>query len=309
MSRYAAAFRDIFLIYIFCLLLTFWAGIGKIGESADADADFLDFDGPLPFPNTFTPERPAKPEGVEVVSETFIDRVFDWEDYAKQQRKTVFHIPQSALNSEIKKFGRPRAMTNPLFLEQRGFKIIERRSFLHGGEIQERVITIVDYKRIFERNLQYFSPLTESLTVSAEIPVGMDPVPALLSFVQAIPYKKPPHYYNNKFIGSFFVPLVLLYEQYADCDSKSLLLAEFLGTTPDSKEKMGMVLVRGKGLSHAVLGVKRKHLLLGKTYLYFAEKGYFIVMETTRQGWSPGFLDPRVLDVIKAGYFQFIELN
>jgi hypothetical protein len=311
MSRSAAAARDIFLIYILCLLLAFPLSLSKkkAGDKIDnEEADFLGFDETFNPVSGLLSAQVSKPSAKKAKTVAFIDKEFDWKDNKKTPRKTVFRIPEAALNSEIKKFGRPRSMTDSLFLKRRGFKIIGRRSFLHGREVRERVITIVDYKQIYERNLQYFQPLTGTLTKSAEISGGTDPMPVFLSFVQSIPYKRPPAYYNGKFIGSFFVPLVVLYEQYADCDSKAMLLAEFLGTGPDSKEKTAMVLIRGKGMSHAVLGVKRRPLP-GMTYLYFPEKGYFIVMETTRYGWAPGFLDRRVLDVIKAGFFQFVELN
>lgn len=69
-----------------------------------------------------------------------------------------------------------------------------------------------------------------------------------------------------------------------------------------------MVLIQGNGLSHALLGVKQKPFP-GMTSLYFQEKGYYIVLKTTVQGWAPGFIDRRVFEALKSGYFQFLELN
>lgn len=240
--------------------------------------------------------------------EIFIIREFKWKDPAQKQRETVFQIPESALKAEIRKFGRPRSMTHPLMVEKKGFKIIGRRDTIVNRHVLERVFTIVDYKKIFLRNLKYFSPLTHVLIESGDAAAGQDPLYLFLSFVQCIRYQRPPGIYRGKFIGSFFVPLVCLYEKYGDCDSKSLLLAEFLAAASDSREKMAMVLIRGRGLAHAVLGIKRKPLP-GMTALYFQAKGYFIVLESTRPGWAPGFIDPRVTDALKEGYFMSIDLN
>lgn len=235
-------------------------------------------------------------------------RKYTWADKAGITRETQFQISEAALNDEIKKFGRPRAITHPLFAERQGFKVIERREFLRGQEIAEKVITIVDYRKIFQRNLQYFRSLTAALMTSAELSAGDDLVHNFLRFVQHIFYRRPPDYYKGKYTGSFFVPLVCLYEQYGDCDSKSLLLAEFLATSPVSPLKTGIILIRGSGLAHALLGVKGIPLP-GMTSLYFQEKGYYIVLETTKPGWAPGFIDRRVWDALKAGYFQFIDLD
>jgi hypothetical protein len=259
--------------------------------------------------STLTPEKHrSSASSKSKKKEIFIIREFKWKDPAQKQRETVFQIPESALKDEIKKFGRPRSMTHPLMMERKGFKIIGRRDTIVNRKILERVFTIVDYKKIFLRNLNYFSRLTHILMESADAVVGEDPLYVFLSFVQYIRYQRPPKFYKGKFIGSFFVPLVCLNEQYGDCDSKSILLAEFLATAPDSREKMAMVLVRGGGLAHALLGVKRTPLP-GMTALYFQEKGYFIVLETTRPGWAPGFIDRRVTDALKAGYFMSIDLN
>jgi hypothetical protein len=249
--------------------------------------------------------------------ERVYQRRFKWIDPSKKTRETQFHIPVGLLKKEIRKFGTSRAMSNPFFMKKKGFKIIGRRSFLHNNKIHDRFVSVVDYKQIFERNLNYFKSLTPPLQESAELRPKQDPLYSFLSFVQHIRYQLPPKRYRGRFINSFFIPLVVLYEQYGDCDSKSLLLADFLCTTPVALshrkagkpgEKVAMVLVRGNGLSHAVLAVKRP-ALPGMTSLYDIKKGNFILLETTRPGWSPGFINPRVTDTIKAGFFQFVELN
>ncbi len=325
MNQNVSDFKNIFLVFILCVLIIFSVSVNK--SKSKNESHFLAFNEVFqpststststltltliptptsPSASTSTPEkqRPSKSNKKEI----YIIRVFKWKDPTQKERETVFQISESALKDEIKKFGRPRSMMHPLMMERKGFKIIGRRETIVNRKILERVLAIVDYKKIFLRNLKYFSRLTHILMKSADAAAGQDPLYVFLSFVQYIRYQQPPEIYKGKFIGSFFVPLVCLNEQYGDCDSKSILLAEFLATAPNSKEKMALVLVRGSGLAHALLGVKRTPLP-GMTALYFQEKGYFIVLETTRPGWAPGFIDRRVMDALKAGYFMFVDLN
>ena len=272
-------------------------------------------------------DSPEKLKPIE--KKSFIARKFNWVDPPRENRETVFHIPTAALKSEITKFGTTRAMGVSMFIQKRGFKVVGRRSYIRGGNIKEMIFTIVDYKQIFEQNLKHFPPLTTELRESAQLPPTADPLHTFLCFAQHITYRNPPRHYKGKFIANFFVPLVCLYEQYGDCDSKSLLLAVFLATAKssgtgrsespgdseaDSKtplppgEKLAMVLIRGGGLAHGLLAIKRPPLP-GMTSLYFPRKGYYVVLETTKPGWAPGFIDRRVNDALKSGYFRFVELN
>ncbi|MCP4154986.1 MAG: hypothetical protein GY757_45100 [bacterium] len=238
-----------------------------------------------------------------------IIKTFKWTDAAKADRETVFTIPREYLKSELRKFGRSPLMTHPGLMKRKGFKIVGRRNFMKGSKVKERVYTVVDYQQVFRRNLLYFPPLTDTLMKSADIYAGDSRLlNHFLAFVQDIPYKRPPQIYKGKFIGAFYVPLLCLERQHGDCDSKSLLLADFLATVPGTVPDMGFVIVRGQGLAHAMLGVKGTPLL-GMTSIYLRQKGYYIVLETTRPGWAPGFIDRRVIDALKAGFFHFVELN
>jgi hypothetical protein len=295
--------KDILLIFLFCAAL-----VTAVSNDREPERVFT-------YNSAFQPPFFLTPQGNDKdASAKTIKRRFLWQDPAKQGRETVFIIPEPALKKEIKRFGTPHSFENPYFLEKRGFKIIGRRSYVHNNKIRERFTSIVDYKQIFQRNLAHFSSLTQTLTDSAALPPGQDPLYSFLSFVQHITYRLPPKRYKGLFINSFFIPLVLLYEQYGDCDSKSLLLAVFLSTTktaltPGSQgEKTAMVLIRGNGLAHAVLAVKRKPLP-GMTWLNDIKKGSFILVETTKPGWAPGFIHRRITDAIKAGLFYVVELN
>jgi len=292
--------KDILLIFLFCLAL-------MIGVSLHSGPDSLTYDA------SFSPfSAPAKPK---VKTKKVFLRQFEWIDPTKIKRQTSFYIPEKELKREIKKFGTRRASAHPLFMERKGFKVVGRKTFYHNNRLHERVITVVDYKKIFQRNLKYFASFTSLLSASAALSDTADPLYHFLTFVQHIDYRLPPNKYHGRFINSFFVPLVCLYEQYGDCDSKSLLLADFLCTTkaalnaPKGKgEKVAMVLIRGNGLAHALLAAKRK-ALPGMTSLFDIKRGSFILLETTHPGWAPGFISRRVMDAVKAGFFQFVELN
>jgi hypothetical protein len=290
-----SAAKDIILTFLVCVFNLCLVNVN--GSSENQSRLFWDFNGDNITTNSAKPKK-----------EKQIVRKFIWRYPKEIKRETVFRIPEAALKFEIKKFGVPHGQSHPFFLKKRGFKLLGKRTFMKGHTLQEQYTGIVDYQQIFQRNLENFKELTQGLIASADLSREQDPLHAFLSFVQYIHYKLPPPYYKGKFINSFFVPLVCLYEKYGDCDSKALLLAEFLCSVPGAEEKAVMVLVRGRGLAHALLAVKRK-LLPGMTALFDIKKGYYIVLETTRPGWAPGFISRRVTDAIKAGLFYLVALN
>jgi len=293
-SLFTAA-KDIILTFLLCLFILCLVNIN--GSKKNQCQLFWDFNGDN---IKTTSPKPKK--------EKQIVRKFKWEYPKETKRETAFHIPEADLKDEIKKFGVPHSQSHPFFMAKRGFKLVGKSTFMKENIFKEQYIGIVDYQEIFQRNLENFKDLTQTLIASADLSREKDSLHAFLSFVQHIRYKLPPRYYKGKFINSFFVPLVCLYEKYGDCDSKSLLLAEFLCTVPESEEKAVMVLVRGRGLAHALLAVKR-NLLPGMTALLDIKKGYYIVLETTNPGWAPGFISSRVTDAIKAGFFYLVALN
>jgi hypothetical protein len=293
----------IFLFFLF-MLVTVPIGLLKTyNQTRPGETFFFSFDSALPSPLSHSAPATKK----TVIQKQFI-RSFRWEDPEKKQCITDFHIPESSLKKEIRKFGSIRLSTHPLLLKRSGFRVVGRKSIWYDQRLKERIVSIIDYEQIYKRNLKYFASLTGELMESCKINKDKDPLYYFLRFVQFIPYKIPPPRYRGKFINSFFVPLVCLYEQYGDCDSKAILLAEFLATFPDSEEKIAIVLIRGQGIAHAVLAVKRKPLF-GQTSLHDFKRGYYIVLETTSPGWSPGFISRRVTDAIKSGYFQILDLN
>lgn len=293
--KVVSAAKDIILTFLLCVFILCLVNI--IGSKENQSRLFWDFKGDNIMNTSPKPKQ-----------EKQIVRKFKWRYPKETERETVFRIPEAALKSERKKFGVPHGQSHPFFLKKRGFKLLGIRTFMKGHTLQEQYTSIVDYQQIFQRNLENFKELTQCLIASADLSRENDPLYAFLSFVQYIQYKLPPRYYKGRFINSFFVPLVCLYEKYGDCDSKALLLAEFLSSVPGTEEKAIMVLVRGRGLAHALLAVKRK-LLPGMTALFDIKKGYFIILETSKPGWAPGFISRRVTDAIKSGLFYLVALN
>lgn len=299
--------RDIFLAYLVCAGIIAAVSL-PIKDKAQS---FYAFHSAFAHPSSAALAWPEKQ------NEKIYERRFVWQDPSKIKRETLFRLPEQTVKKEIRRFGVNPATSSSFFMEKRGFKVIGRRNVIYNNQIHEEFIRVVDYRQIFQRHLGLFEPLTVTLMQSAQLTGQRDPLFPFLLFVQQIRYRLPPKRYKGRFINSFFVPLVVLYEQYGDCDSKSLLLAQFLCTTPLANsfrkagkrgEKVAIVLINGKGLSHAVLAVKRPQLP-GMTSLNDLRKGNFILLETTQPGWSPGFIHPRVTDTIKAGMFQFVELN
>jgi hypothetical protein len=297
--------RDISILFVLCTVIV---QLPDIFDRKERKA-FLTYDSGFPvYMSALSSSGSSTGGRIKSKQKRIIAREFEWVDPQKKERKTVFHIPEEALKKEIRKFGTLFPDTNPLLLKRRGFRVVGKKTYLVDRQIREKLITIIDYRQIFERNLVYFQKLTGELIVSVGLAAETDPLFTFLSFVQYIRYQLPPQRYKRKYLNSFFVPLVCLYEQYGDCDSKSLLLAEFLCSAPGSKERTAMVLIKGKGLAHALLAVKRKPLP-GMTSLYDIKRGYYIVLETSSPGWSPGFVSRRVIDTLKAGFFIFVELN
>ena len=291
---------DIFAAFIITIFF-----ISLIIGKKQTEQNFQPFSGVFSSPSSVLPDTEAIKNYKN--QEEYCSRKFRWTDSKNQIRNTVVNIKKSNLKKEINLFGLSKGMTDSLFLKRRGFIIIKRRDEMINGQLVEKVKFIVDYKKIFKRNIPYFTDLTKQLIAS--IPYkNLNPLYTFLKFVQYIPYKRSPTHYSGRFINKFFVPLVCLYESSGDCDSKSLLLSELLATYPKSEERMGIVLVYGQGIAHALLAIKKKPLI-GMSSLLVRGDGYYILLETTHPRWSPGFISYRVRKAIKAGFIRFIALN
>lgn len=120
-----------------------------------------------------------------------------------------------------------------------------------------------------------------SRTVQAQDLNRRDSIELLLRFLQDYPYGVPPDIIGRKFIAGLLVPPLSLETGWADCDSKSLLMATILSFDPYFKDKLAMILVPG----HALLGVEMLTLPYDETYKY--RHRTFVVAEPTGLSRTP----------------------
>lgn len=106
-------------------------------------------------------------------------------------------------------------------------------------------------------------------------------VELLLRFMQDYPYGIPPRVVGQKFIGGLLVPPLVLEKGWADCDSKSLLMATVLSYDPYYRDKLAMILVPG----HALLGIEMTPMTYDETYDY--QNRTFVVAEPTGLSRTP----------------------
>lgn len=100
---------------------------------------------------------------------------------------------------------------------------------------------------------------------------GRQKIEFLLRFLQDYPYGLVPPNLNGRFVNGLLPVSEIFKTGWADCDSKSLLMATILSYDPDFQKKMAMIGVPG----HALLGIEgiprpyEKYVsYLGKKYIY-----------------------------------------
>lgn len=118
-------------------------------------------------------------------------------------------------------------------------------------------------------------------TVEAQKLSRRESVDLLLRFLQDYPYGIPPAVVGRKYIGGLLVPPLTLELGWADCDSKSLLMASVLSYDSYFNDKMAMILVPG----HALLGLEMVPTPYDETYRY--RNRNFVVAEPTGLSRTP----------------------
>lgn len=277
--------------YFFSLFVSF-ALIFLISISSKRMPAGNNSEGPGLLSYSSLPERDISKYSVPY--KAYTETEYEWEFIKNIKIVTRLKIPSGSMQKDIRTFGISLKMDNPSYLAKRGF-------------IRTREGLRINYKQIFLRSSESFPPLSKDLLDSAHIKKNIDPILHFLKFVQHLKYKIPPKYYRGKYIREFFTPLICLYKKYGDCDTKSILLASFLKGSFYKKEEMGLVVLRGFGIFHAILAVKRKPLP-GMLSFFIDNNGPFIPLETTRTGWMPGFSDKRVIFCLEKGKFRFDKL-
>jgi hypothetical protein len=103
----------------------------------------------------------------------------------------------------------------------------------------------------------------------------------LLRFFQDFPYGVPPVTYEKRLISGLFVPPLIFKKGWADCDSKSLLMATVLAHDDYFKDKLAMILVPG----HALLGLNIRPQVYDESYKHRGKT--YVVAEPTGLGKTP----------------------
>lgn len=103
----------------------------------------------------------------------------------------------------------------------------------------------------------------------------------LLRFFQDYPYGVPPDVKESRFIAGLFVASYVFNEGYADCDSKSLLMASVLSQDPYFEDRLAMILVPG----HALLGINIRPGVYDSIYSLRNTK--YVVAEPTGLARTP----------------------
>jgi len=238
------------------------------------------------------PGRSALP-GKETAGK-YYTKQFRWDISEDKTIITRLNLPVKDVKKEMDDFGVNLKYRNPSYLSKRGF-ILSREGLL------------IDYRSVFRKSAGFFRKLSQDVIFSADLNKNEDPVICFLKFVQTLIYRIPPKFYNGKFIMEFLPPLNCLYMNYGDCDTKSVLLADFLEGASFKKEKMVVIVLKGYGILHAILAIERIPLP-GMLSFYIDRMGPFIPLETTNRGWMPGFSNKQVIQCLRNGQFSFVKL-
>lgn len=221
-------------------------------------------------------------------------RKFEWNVTSNKKIIIFLEFSKKDVKNEIENFGINLKMKNPAYLAKRGF-------------ILTRTGLKINYKFVFDMSSFPFKKISNDIISLTGMLRGEDPVSAMLKLVQSIKYKIPPKYYKGKYIMEFFPPLTCMYENYGDCDTKSVLLANIIRGASYKKERMAVIILKGFGIFHAILAIERPPLP-GMLSFYIDRIGPFIPLETTDRGWMPGFTNRQVVQCLQKGQFRFVKL-
>lgn len=139
--------------------------------------------------------------------------------------------------------------------------------------VEDQGVLRPDYSGLLNLYRPISKPLFNlySLHVQKNNLKGRAKIEFLLRFLQDYPYGLVPENFDNRFVNGLLPVSEIFKTGWADCDSKSLLMATILSYDSDFKNKMAMIGVPG----HALLGIQgiprpyEKYVTYrGKKYIY-----------------------------------------
>jgi hypothetical protein len=130
-----------------------------------------------------------------------------------------------------------------------------------------------DYSKVVQESKNIVAPLyLQFKSIQSKYNLNKrERIELIMRFLQDIPYGVPPTNYQSRYIGGLFPPSETLKNGWADCDSKSILMATLLSFDPYFYNKLAMILVPG----HALLGIQdvpgpydKSVRFIGRQYVY-----------------------------------------
>lgn len=119
----------------------------------------------------------------------------------------------------------------------------------------------------------------------------------LLDFVQSLPYRNIPITYRQQTTHDILPPLIALYEQYGDCDTKSLLFAAL------ATHRHPVLYLMGP--THVFIGLPRVPQE-GETYVTIHGRSW-VLCELTGK-WGVGCIPENLKSDFKKGDFRYLIL-
>lgn len=225
-------------------------------------------------PELYEKKPDIKTQSVKAGSKTFF--TFGFKDLDGKYQEWDWSDENRKLNDTSNKFG--------LYgKDPKNFSYYDGE--LEKGFFKEhfQIGVIPDYSRLakYYQSLTYplyqrWKALTQEKSLNQR-----ESIELILRFFQDYPYGVSPDVKDNRFIAGLYVAPLIFTEGYADCDSKSLLMASVLSHDSYFKNKMAMILVPG----HAFLGINMRPSVYDEYYTLRNVK--YVVAEPTGLSRTP----------------------
>jgi hypothetical protein len=169
----------------------------------------------------------------------------------------------------------------------------------NASGLNSEALYVSYFIQLYKMNKDKFSSIRK---IFAESLIAVDEeyiIQTMITFVQSIPYKIPPMEYKGYKTGGILLPGLCLQDNYADCDSRCLLLSCLA-----SDLSLSVIVLFGS--DHAFIGVEGKP---GKKdeYVEVENKTYLLCELTSK--WSLGEIPLSSYNDINSGKYQYFILE
>ena len=214
------------------------------------------------------------------------------------QRSITYTSKQGADPEALERFKKQaeeemKAESQALFQARRQ-KLLQR-----GFELLDENTLVVDVGQVWRWNLRRIRPYSQR--IAGNVNLNEPLYKFMLSFVQEIPYKKPPDQRSGLVVLGVLPPVEALAAGYGDCDTKSLLFASLV----DDGRGPEVILLRGP--EHMIAAVE-----CGESEAGYKIKVYgkvFLLCECSHGVWLPGQIAPGIHADIEKNLYRPIRLR